>query len=315
MSHAFRFALNATIFWVVASTFWYSCLLKQVCLPDPPADGAGFSLFPSEVAPRPAQPASTGTTAPPNPAARFDGPLGFAWNSAEPVRGQKFDAFRTEVIRGDGPDRMLEIIGTFYPGERGAGDLGLIRAQRASALFRESVPPDRIKLLSRQADRASAEQRQALFEAVTVRWSAPVADRTVRAKPAQTAAVAAAATAAITPADDGIIQTKVLVYFASGAGTQSIDPDTLGKLRKLAEDAARASQLVVITGHTDDRGDEAGNFALGQARAMMVRDYLAATVSPPPRMRVVSQGPRQPIASNETEEGRGKNRRVEVAVE
>jgi outer membrane protein OmpA-like peptidoglycan-associated protein len=314
MSHAFRFALNATVFWVVASTFWYSCLLKQVCLPDPPADGAGFMLFPSEVTPRPAQPTPTGTTAPPNPAARFDGPLGFAWNSAEPVRGQKFDAFRTDVVRDNGPNRTLEIVGTYYPGERGAGDLGLIRAQRVSALFRDAVPPDRIKLLSRQADRASAEQRQALFEAVTVRWSAPAIDQTVRASPVQTAAVAAAAAAAITPTD-GITQSKVLVYFASGAGSQSIDPETLGHLRKLAEDAARANRVLVITGHTDDRGDEAGNFALGQARAMTVRDYLASTVTPAPRMRVASQGPRQPIAGNDTEDGRGKNRRVEVVVE
>ena len=233
MSHAFRFALNATVFWVVASTFWYSCLLKQVCLPDPPADGAGFSLFPSEVTPRPSQPAATGTTTPATPAtpagapARFEGSLGFAWNSAEPVRGLKFETYRAEVVRGDGPDRTLEIIGTYYPGERGAGDLGLIRAQRASALFRDTVPPDRIKLLSRQAERASAEQRQALFEAVTVRWSAPAVERTVRASPAQTAAVAAAAAAAITPTD-GITQSKVLVYFASGAGSQFASRSLLG---------------------------------------------------------------------------------------
>ena len=131
MSHAFRFALNATVFWVVASTFWYSCLLKQVCLPDPPADGAGFSLFPSEVTPRPSQPAATGTTTPATPAtpagapARFEGSLGFAWNSAEPVRGLKFETYRAEVVRGDGPDRTLEIIGTYYPGDSSFGFIEL----------------------------------------------------------------------------------------------------------------------------------------------------------------------------------------------
>jgi OOP family OmpA-OmpF porin len=72
--------------------------------------------------------------------------------------------------------------------------------------------------------------------------------------------------------------------------------------------------LVTIAGHTDGKGTEAYNLELGRKRAEAVKELLIGFGAPPERLSVVSYGKAQPIAENETEEGRAKNRRVEFHV-
>jgi len=71
-----------------------------------------------------------------------------------------------------------------------------------------------------------------------------------------------------------------------------------------------------IQGHTDNVGTEASNMKLSQERADSVKAYLADKFGiAGDRLRAVGYGPKKPIASNDTEEGRQKNRRVEAVVE
>jgi OOP family OmpA-OmpF porin len=71
---------------------------------------------------------------------------------------------------------------------------------------------------------------------------------------------------------------------------------------------------VVIEGHTDSVGSDKYNYALGLRRAKAVRNALVRFGVKPARMKVKSYGETRPIASNETAEGRAKNRRVEISV-
>ena len=72
---------------------------------------------------------------------------------------------------------------------------------------------------------------------------------------------------------------------------------------------------VEIQGHTDNTGSAAGNQALGQARAMAVRDYLAVKGGVPlHRMDVISYGATAPVTENKTRKGREQNRRVVLVV-
>ncbi len=66
-----------------------------------------------------------------------------------------------------------------------------------------------------------------------------------------------------------------------------------------------------ITGHTDSQGPEDYNQQLSLGRAQSVVDYFAAAGIDPARLVAVGAGETQPIADNETPEGRLKNRRVE----
>jgi len=71
------------------------------------------------------------------------------------------------------------------------------------------------------------------------------------------------------------------------------------------------AQLSII-GHTDSTGSEAVNNPLSIERAQSVRDYLAARGVSPARIQIAGRGEREPIADNNTEAGRAKNRRVEI---
>jgi OmpA-OmpF porin, OOP family len=67
-----------------------------------------------------------------------------------------------------------------------------------------------------------------------------------------------------------------------------------------------------IEGHTDSRGSAQYNQGLSERRANSVRDYLASQGIAANRMMSVGYGEERPVASNETDEGRALNRRVEI---
>ncbi len=69
---------------------------------------------------------------------------------------------------------------------------------------------------------------------------------------------------------------------------------------------------VVVAGHTDSRSNDDYNLKLSQRRAETVRDYLISKGIAADRLTAKGYGESQPIADNETEEGRLKNRRVEL---
>ncbi len=70
---------------------------------------------------------------------------------------------------------------------------------------------------------------------------------------------------------------------------------------------------IEIGGHTDNVGTAVYNQKLSQARAASVMAWLSANGVAPGRLSAVGYGLTQPVADNESEEGRAKNRRVEIA--
>ncbi len=71
---------------------------------------------------------------------------------------------------------------------------------------------------------------------------------------------------------------------------------------------------VVVEGHTDAIGSDDYNMKLSQRRATSVRDYLVGQGVASERLSVEAFGESQPVADNDTEEGRAQNRRVELEV-
>ena len=72
---------------------------------------------------------------------------------------------------------------------------------------------------------------------------------------------------------------------------------------------------VVIEGHTDNSGSAEYNKKLSQQRAEAVKQYMVEKGIEANRLKAKGFGEEKPIASNDTEEGRQKNRRVEAAVD
>jgi OOP family OmpA-OmpF porin len=90
-------------------------------------------------------------------------------------------------------------------------------------------------------------------------------------------------------------------------GRQILD-EMLPSFRKLQD------QKVAIIGHTDDSGVRALNLTLSQARAEAVKGYLVNKGIDPAILTTSGVGPDQPVAPNDSAEGRARNRRIEFRV-
>ncbi len=77
---------------------------------------------------------------------------------------------------------------------------------------------------------------------------------------------------------------------------------------------ANPTMEIEIAGHTDNVGTDESNLALSRNRANSVADYLASKGVTRARMKVQGYGMTKPLASNDTEEGRQQNRRVEIKI-
>jgi OmpA-OmpF porin, OOP family len=75
-----------------------------------------------------------------------------------------------------------------------------------------------------------------------------------------------------------------------------------------------AGRRFEIIGHTDALGARSTNVALSQARADSVKAYLTAQGQPESSLSTSGVGPDRPVATNDTAEGRARNRRIEFRV-
>jgi OOP family OmpA-OmpF porin len=99
------------------------------------------------------------------------------------------------------------------------------------------------------------------------------------------------------------------------SGRADIVPDSAGLLDRLIETALRCPNVnIEIAGHTDADGDDASNKTLSEKRAQAVMDYLVKAGLPADRFAAVGYGSAQPVAANDTDEGKAQNRRIEFVV-
>jgi OmpA-OmpF porin, OOP family len=108
-----------------------------------------------------------------------------------------------------------------------------------------------------------------------------------------------------------------LVGLTFDVGESAVDPSfrpLIAKVRDAADIFPRS--LIVIEGHTDSFGSDDANLALSRARAEAVGSFLTTELGVPAyRIRAVGYGETQPIANNETPQGRARNRRIDVRIE
>jgi outer membrane protein OmpA-like peptidoglycan-associated protein/tetratricopeptide (TPR) repeat protein len=112
-------------------------------------------------------------------------------------------------------------------------------------------------------------------------------------------------------------QEKVIVlqniFFETGSA--KLLPTSDPELNKLLWTMRKNTTMnIEIRGHTDDVGDEKANLVLSEARAKAVYDYLTGRGIEAGRLSFVGYGETQPVADNQTAEGRKQNRRTEFRV-
>ena len=95
----------------------------------------------------------------------------------------------------------------------------------------------------------------------------------------------------------------------------SLKSETRNNLTKLSETMKKYDETEIsLLGHTDNTGTEKYNAALSKKRAASVNDYLVTKGVVSTRLTDTGYGELDPIATNETLEGRELNRRVEIVI-
>ncbi len=106
------------------------------------------------------------------------------------------------------------------------------------------------------------------------------------------------------------------VLFNTGAA--ELKPEALATLNKIAGYAREMSNPIIVEGHTDSTpvhgGKYRSNWELSAARAFGVISYFISQGISPTRLSALGYGEYRPLATNDTEEKREKNRRIEITL-
>lgn len=222
-------------------------------------------------------------------------PIDFQWGDASANKNDGFDAYRAQLQAGQTDKNMLEITGYYYDGEAvpdGFENMGLARAAAIRKMFPD-VPDDRIVLRARKKD-GGQDVHKGYLEAYDMAWADPPA---------------VAQDASVQELDD-----RIIIRFPYNSTSRIANPTVDEYLVKLAALMKESGQRVMLTGHTDSKGDAATNMTLGRRRAEAVQNVLVGKGVNKAQIEVASKGMTEPVASNDTEEGREQNRRVEVRI-
>jgi outer membrane protein OmpA-like peptidoglycan-associated protein len=120
----------------------------------------------------------------------------------------------------------------------------------------------------------------------------------------------------VTPTDNG---SAILVNLPDGVtfavDSSSISPTFQRTLDSIANSMIQyPNSLIDVYGHTDSTGSDMYNQALSERRAQAVANYLISRGVSSSRIRWQGFGETQPVVSNDTDEGRARNRRVEIKI-
>ena len=225
------------------------------------------------------------------PPTEKSGPLVFSWNSEKAITNDLWLAQKQEILSVNTDNKILRIVGPFYKDEVNNTtfeNLGLARADAIRQLLLDSIPSEKIEI--------DAHLETFYEEAKTMPFGGTVLNWDTRNENIKE------------------IENKTLIYFPYNS-TDKIDNANINAYISSVADALKGNnKTVTLTGHTDDIGNPPFNKKLGMLRAINMKKLLVSSGVDPSRIKLATEGQAKPIASNDTEEGRKKNRRVELEI-
>lgn len=220
---------------------------------------------------------------------KVTGPLLFNWSNGETITDDTWPARKKSILDGLKDGQKLEITGLYRSDEENTStfeNLGIARANETRKLFTE-LKDDQLILLGKLVN--DKVDQSGPFA------SARFANRTINKSIKETA--------------DG-----TQIYFPYNSTNKLNDSVVEKYLDDVATRVKASGEKVTLTGHTDDRGDDASNLRLGQMRADIVKRYLISKGVAANKVIATSAGEKSPIATNATKAGRAKNRRTELKI-
>jgi len=112
---------------------------------------------------------------------------------------------------------------------------------------------------------------------------------------------------------EDIIANPLVLYFDTASASINLTAEQREKVAKIVRYVDKVDKASIKTiGHTDSSGSRTTNIRLGKDRAEFAKNYLVRNGIASAKINSSSKGPDSPIADNNTEEGKAKNRRVVV---
>jgi outer membrane protein OmpA-like peptidoglycan-associated protein len=203
-----------------------------------------------------------------------------------------------------GPDRLTQELVTFFEDQRNR--LQSLEQEKVENEVRLADMEEELRALDERLGGATAE-RAALVQRLE-------AQARVKQQFSQIEKMFSSDEARVFREGNNVIMRLVGLSFESGQSQlQSVNFDLLAKVEK-AIDVFPRSELI-IEGHTDSFGGDDLNQTLSQARAESVQQYMINAMRIPTyRLIATGYGETRPVASNETEAGRARNRRIDIVI-
>lgn len=113
---------------------------------------------------------------------------------------------------------------------------------------------------------------------------------------------------------DAIRKNPIVLYFKTGQAQINLTAEQRQKIEVMSRCVDKLGVKILSIGHTDNTGNADANMALGQGRADFAKDYLVRNGILGDNIEATSKGQTEPIADNNTEEGRKENRRTVITI-
>jgi hypothetical protein len=213
------------------------------------------------------------------------GPLIFDCNTGEVITNDLWPNKKKQILSEQKDSNSLLLVGPYFKNETESD--GIARAEAVKALFTE-VPPEDIYTSARYAEDCEATKTNMLHE-LRYKW--------------------------VTRNDDVVeYLDKIYIFYEYNSDKEVSNDNVLAFFDKLSKFLISTGDKIVLTGHSSSEGDEDYNEDLGLRRANEYKEHLISLGVSPEKITTRSKGETEPIASNDTEEGRAKNRRVEINI-
>ena len=270
--------------WGVGSWWWYTCKIKGFC-------GAEHKV---------AETAGAATAA-----------AGSAALLADQAKADAAKAAAEQQAKADAAKAAAEQQAKADAEKAAAANVGAeqqAKADAEKAAAEQQAKADAEKAAAEQQAKADAEKAAAEQQAKADAEKA-AADKTKAVEDSNKITIETNKDAP----DTGTGIDPARLHFPTGSANPQLADETkayFDKVAKFMKD--NETGKVSIVGHTDNQGDAAKNKALGLKRADAIKQMLVKLGAPADRISSSSEGQDKPLADNKTEDGRKKNRRVEI---
>jgi len=213
------------------------------------------------------------------------GPLIFDCVTGEVITNDLWPEKKKEILSSQRKGQSLLLVGPYFENE--TENNGISRAEKVKMLFTE-IPADEIFTSARPVSDCEASKGKMLHE-LKYKW-------VIR--------------------NDDIIEylDRTILFYKYDSDEEITNENVFKFFNQLSEFLKTTGDKIVLTGHTSDEGEEDYNQALGMKRAEEFKRHLMSMGVSADQIMTASEGESKPIASNETEEGKAKNRRVEIQI-